>query len=310
MQTNSYEQTKRGAFYAIAAYGAWGLFPAFWKLFHALPHSEILAHRIVWSTVFFALLLRYQFGGGFSGELRKALHHWRALLLSSALISTNWFVYIYAVNSGQVLESSLGYFIAPLVNVVLGLTFLKEKLRRAQWLAVGFATLGVIQLTLQNGSVPFLALSLALSFGLYGLVRKKTPVAPLGASSTESLILLLPAAAFLLASHFILDKPPASLFTWNLIALLVLSGAVTGLPLLWFAEAGKRLPLSSLGFFQYIAPSLQFLLAVFAYHETFTAVHARSFACIWIALIIYATDMAVTSRKQYRYARLSACKPT
>lgn len=307
MKSSSFEQTKTGSFYAIAAYSVWGLFPAFWKIFHDIPHFQVLAHRILWSALFFALLLRFKSKARFLADVREALLHWRPLLLSSVLISTNWFVYIYAVNSGRVLESSLGYFIAPLVNVLLGLTFLKEKLRPPQWLAVGLATLGVIQLSLnngQNGAVPYLALTLALSFGLYGLVRKRTAVNPLTASTTEALILMVPAALLLI----VLKTQPVSALKWNIIALLVISGAVTGLPLLWFAEAGKRLPLSSLGFFQYIAPSLQFLLAVFLYNEPFSKAYARSFICIWLALGIYAYDMFTNSRKQYRYARLSACK--
>lgn len=272
--------------YALAAYTAWGLFPAYWKLLKHVPSSEILAHRIVWASVFFLVLGFIRDRAGAAAKLRLAVKKWRALGLASLLIGANWWVYIYAVNHGFVLESSLGYFINPLVNVALGSLFLGERLARIQKVAVGIAALGVLQLAAQGDHVPYIALFLAGSFGTYGLLRKKLGLDPLSASAVESLFLTVPALAYLGAA------PGAGDRTFLDFWMLMLGGVVTGLPLLWFMEAAKRLPLSTLGFFQYLAPSLQFSLAVFAFGEAFTAVHAKGFAMIWAALALYSVELA------------------
>lgn len=299
---------KAGVLFALAAYGSWGLFPAFWKLLKHVPPQEILAHRIVWSALMFILLLAFTRPRAFIGALSSARAHWKGLLASACLIGCNWFVYIYAVNSGQILESSLGYFINPLVNVLLGVLFLGERLRPLQKASVILAAVGVLQLALQGPAVPWIALFLAFSFGFYGLIRKKLALDPLVASSFESSILALPAFLFLALPSFwepVSNWSGGASHSLSTTSLLIVGGVVTGLPLLWFAAAGKRLPLSTLGFFQYIAPLLQFSLAVFFYGEKFTALHLRAFGCIWAALAIYVFDMG---RKRFQARKAAALR--
>jgi chloramphenicol-sensitive protein RarD len=282
---------RQGIYYATACYTTWGFVPVFWKLLLAVPHLEILAHRMIWTAVFFLCLTRLRLGRGPRAIWRQAKPSWRALLLSAALISVNWGTYIHAVNSGRVLEASLGYFINPLVNVFLGWAILRERLNLRQWISVMLAAAGVLELALGSDRFPALALVLAITFGLYGLVRKRMPLEPLLASTVEA-GLLVPVAlgylSFLLASRELAHPPREWL-------LLIAGGVVTALPLLWFAEAAKRLKLSTLGFFQYLSPSIQFALAV-SYGEPFTAVHAKAFACIWTALAIFCVDLAWGAR--------------
>jgi len=278
-----------GVLYALLAYGSWGLLPVYWKQLTRVPVLEILAHRIVWSVVFTALLLTASRGWG---EVRATLSSRRnlvTLLATSLLIGTNWFLFIWAVTHGEVLASSLGYFLNPIVNVALAVVFLRERLRPWQLSSIALAGLGIVPMAASAGGLPWISLVLAVTFGLYGLLRKVAPMAPLVSLSIET-ALLCPVAACYLAwleargrSGFAIRDPETA---W----LLILAGVVTALPLLWFASAAKRLRLSTLGLFQYLAPSGHFLLAVLAYGEPFTPAHGLAFGCIWIALAVYSTD--------------------
>ena len=281
---------RSGVLYAIAAYASWGFFPAYWHLLHQLSAERILVHRIVWSALFYlgVYFARSASPRASVERLAEALRkRWLSIFFSASLISVNWFTYIYAVNSGHVLESSLGYFINPLVNVLLGTVFLSERLRPLQWVATGFAFLGVIVLSVTVGHLPTLALILATSFGLYGLMRKRMAFDPLLVSTLESAV-LTPLALFAWFNIEVRtgETVPNALMIW-----LVLGGAVTALPLLWFAEAAKRLPLSTMGFLQYLSPTFQFLLGIFFFHEHFGRDQALSFGLIWFGLAVFSFDL-------------------
>ncbi|HEU0307372.1 MAG TPA: EamA family transporter RarD, partial [Lysobacter sp.] len=269
----------------------------------AVPSLQIVAHRVVWSTVLVIAWLLWKNGRGW---LRAALARPRAawmLALSGALIGFNWSLYIWAVNAGHVVESSLGYFINPLLNVVLGVVFLHERLRRAQWAAVALAAAGVLWLTVQFGQPPWIAICLALSFALYGLLRKLLAIDAVAGLGVESVYLILPALAVLVwgeahgqGGFLPLDGAPG----WGvgLDALLVFGGALTALPLIGFAFAVRRVPLSVVGLLQYIAPTLQFLTGVFVFHEAFDTDRLVGFVFIWIGLAIFAIDGALRARRQ------------
>ncbi len=273
--------------YAIASYAWWGLFPLYWKLLQAVPATEILAHRVFWSFVFFVVLVAIR------GKRREFLamlsrpRYMVILLLSALLITSNWGVYIYSVNSGQILEASLGYFLNPLLNVVLGMLFLRERLTTGRWIAVGIAVLGVVQLTAGTGAVPLLALFLGLTFALYAFVRKLLGVNSLVGMTVETLFLA--PAALVYFSLFSGSSGAGPAFMWSVptALLLALGGVITALPLLWFTEAANRLSLSTLGICQYISPSLQFLLALIVFKEPFSFSRAAGFICIWAALFVY-----------------------
>jgi chloramphenicol-sensitive protein RarD len=285
---------RAGALFALAAYVCWGIFPAYWKLLLSVEHLEILAHRVIWATVFLAIVTRVKLRKKFVAVLRSARGQYRALFASATLIGVNWFTYIHAVNSGRVLEASLGYFILPLVNVFMGWAILHEKLSGPQWASVALAGAGVLNLAVQGDHFPAISLVLAVTFGFYGLIRKRMKLQPLLASTVES-ALLAPLAVlylfFLGASAGASLGHPAGIWVW-----LVVGGAVTALPLLWFAEAAQRLKLSTIGFFQYISPSIQFALGIY-YGEPFSATRARSFACIWVALALFCYDLAFARRR-------------
>lgn len=277
-----------GATYAVMAYAAWGFFPAYWKLLAHVDAWEVAAYRMVGSALTYVLILAWKDRQAFFRGSRSALrNHFNALLLSSFLISVNWLLYVWAVNAGRVVETSLGYFITPLINVALGACILGERLTLKKWIAVGTAALGVLVLTVFTGQLPWISLVLAATFGLYGLVRKRLILDPLWASALEAL-LLSPFAAFALMRYgHAVSYSGADLF------FLALGGPVTAFPLLWFAEAARRLPLSTLGFFQYIAPTIQFLLGIFVYQEAFTPAKFAGFILVWSALVIYLVPMGI-----------------
>ncbi|MCI3919538.1 EamA family transporter RarD [Paenibacillus sp. TRM 82003] len=286
--------TNRGVVYALLAYLSWGLLPLYWKLFQHLSAESVLAHRIVWSFLLVILLLLWN----------RRLNEWKALfrtrgifwsaVAASALISINWVTFIHAVNTGHIVESSLGYYINPLVNVLIGVLFLRERPKKLQWIAIGIAAAGVLLLTVSHGKPPWLSLTLAFSFALYGLCKKKTSVDPLLGLYMETL-LVLPVAAIYLAWTGQYAEP----FETATSVPLLLAGAATALPLLWFAQAAKRLTLTTVGLFQYIAPTLSLLLGVFLYHEPFSAAQRWSFGLIWIALAIYSASSirSISGRK-------------
>jgi chloramphenicol-sensitive protein RarD len=273
-----------GPFYAVLAYTAWGLLPIYWKFFAQVPAVEVLSHRIIWSALFLTAVLWLQ---NRRSEFRQVWQrqYLAPLLLTATLLAFNWGLYIYGVNTDRVVETSLGYFINPLVNVLLGFVFLKERLHRGQQLAVLLAGLGVAYFVWQFGAVPWIALALAFSFAFYGLLRKVVAVAPMAGLAVETL--LITPVALAIVSYEASTGTGNWGTSWQLNLLFVGCGIVTSLPLLWFNNAAKRLRLSTLGFFQYFAPSLQLMLGVFLYREPFTATHAVTFGLIWTALLVY-----------------------
>lgn len=279
---------RRGVWAAAAAYSLWGVLPIYWKLVQAAPALEILGHRVVWSAVFLlGLLLASRQGGQWLG----AWHRPKILLtyaFSAALLSINWLTYIWSVNAGYIVDSSLGYFITPLLSVLLGVIFLKERLRRRQLVAVALAALGVLYLALNYGVILWIPLTLAASFGLYGLLRKLAPLDALAALALETSLLFLPAAIYLGLRQA--QGQAAFGADWRLSGLLILAGIVTGLPLLLFGYGARRISLINLGILQYIAPTLQFLIGVLIYGEAFTPTRLIGFALIWGAIIIYWGD--------------------
>lgn len=293
---------RSGVWIAIAAYVAWGLMPLYWHLLKTVPSMQVMAHRVVWSALFVCGWLGFKYGRGWVRETLSRPHAATMLALSGALIAVNWGLYIWAVNAGHVVESSLGYFINPLLSVVLGVVVLKERLNRVQWLSVGIATIGVLWLTFSYGRFPWIALVLACSFGAYGLVRKLLGVPPVRGLGVESLWLLLPALAFLLWSEasgqgHLLPHADAPGWGWGVLGLLVFGGVLTSLPLIGFAAAVQRIPYSLVGLLQYISPTLQLLVGVLVLHEPFDGERAVGFAFIWVALALYAADGVLRTRR-------------
>lgn len=283
---------KKGALYAAGAYIVWGLLPIFWKALHGVPALEILSHRVVWACL---LTLGLVAGLGLWRQLGAALRSPRTLLVyatSALLLSANWFIYIWAVNAGHIVESSLGYFINPLVNVLLGVIFLKERLRPAQMAAITVALAGVLFLTLLYGAPPWIALLLAVSFGLYGLIRKTASLDSLVGLTLETLLILPLALSFLVYQELagVAAFPHAGLSTT---LLLVGCGLVTAVPLLLFASGARQLTLTTLGLLQYIAPTIQLLLGVTLYGETLSPQRLVGFGLIWLALAIYSLEGVV-----------------
>ncbi|QEM69853.1 EamA family transporter RarD [Geobacter sp. FeAm09] len=291
----SREPLRQGLIYGLLAYLVWGFFPVYFKALHDIPPLEVVAHRIVWS-VFFLLALAALSGRW--GEVRAAFASRRVLLTlagSTTLITVNWLVFIYAVGQGQVLQSSLGYFITPLVNVLLGMVFLRERLRPLQMISLLLAVAGVGLLTLRVGAVPWISLALAASFGLYGLLRKTAHVESLAGLLVETLLTGPLALAYLvwLALHG-QGAFPAAVERGAL--WLPLAGVLTATPLLLFAAAARRLRLATIGFLQYLTPTLHFALAVLVYGEPFTPAHMLTFILIWSGLALYTADAVRTFR--------------
>ena len=282
------QSSRSGIWLGLGAYTIWGFLPAYFKLLAHVDPAELVAHRILWSLIFLAVLLT---------ALRRwpafavALRNWKVvgiLAATATLIGVNWLVYIWAVVNGHVLEGSLGYYLNPLVNVLLGVVLLKERLTRPQMAAVALAGAGVAILAFGAGDGLWISLTLAFTFSLYGLLRKVAPVEAVEGLSVETLILTPLAFAWVMILQ---SRGESGLgMGASTTALLILSGAVTAIPLLLFTAAAKRLPYSTLGFLQYIAPSLQFLLAVLAYGEHLTTAHIVCFGLIWTALAIFIAD--------------------
>jgi chloramphenicol-sensitive protein RarD len=284
-------ETRVGVAYGLAAYFLWGFFPLYFKWVSHVAPLEVLAHRIAWALITLVVPLAATREWG---KVRAALAHWKTLITLGAttiLISTNWFVFIVAVDRGEVLQSSFGYFINPLVSVLLGFLFLGERLRRLQQVSLAFAGAGVVVLTIHLGSVPWISLVLAITFALYGLLRKIVPAGALTGLSVETL-LLFPAASSYLIYLGVTGKGAFPSATVGDNILLPLAGVITAVPLLWFSAAARRLSLASIGFMQYITPTIHFLLAVVAFGESFTRTHLAGFACIWAGLILYSYDAA------------------
>lgn len=280
---------RRGLLAAIGAFAIWGLLPLYLKLLHQAPVFQIMTHRVVWCCLFVFGWLGVR---GELGHVTRALADGVTrlrLFASAVMITINWLTYVWAVGNGHVVEASLGYFINPLVSVLLGVLFLSEKLNPRQWIAVALAALGVAWLTWQVGRPPWIALTLAFSFGLYGFVRKTVVVDAVAGLAVETLLILPFALAWLLFEY----GRGASVFgvvSWQLDALLVTSGLLTAVPLVLFAFGVRRVPLTTIGLLQYMAPTLQLITALLVFKEPFTAVQAVGFGCIWLGLVVYAVD--------------------
>ncbi|MEP6821834.1 MAG: EamA family transporter RarD [Chthoniobacterales bacterium] len=273
----------------LAAFIFWGVIPVYWKLLQRVSAPEILAHRFVWTSIFLTGLLTWQ---GRWPEVRAILRSRRTLVLclvSGAAVSLNWLTFIWAVNAGRVLETSLGYFMTPLMNVLFGALFLREHLTRLQFASVLLAVGAVVNLTLGYGSFPWIALALCATWGFYGLLRKISGTAAIPGLFLET-ILLLPLALLYLARLEIHGTLVFGIKSLWLSAILISTGLVTGLPLVWFGHAARHLRLTTIGFLQYLAPTGTFFLGVFLYHEPFTRTHLVTFALIWIALAIFTSE--------------------
>lgn len=291
------QQTRQGIFYALGAYFIWGIAPAYFKLLQQVAPGEIITHRVIWSFFFMLLLLSVSRSWGNVKAIFKTPKKVLLLAVSATLVCSNWLIFIWAVNNQHILEASLGYFINPLLNVLVGMLFLGERFRRLQWLAVALAVCGVIIQLWKFGSVPVIALGLAVTFSLYGLMRKKIAVDAQTGMMIETSWLLPFAAIYLFGiadsstSH--LTQNPSSL---NL--LLIAAGVITTVPLMLFTAACTRLRLSTVGFFQYLGPTLMFLLAVIFYSEKMTPDKVVTFSFIWAALALFIFDALITLKRR------------
>jgi chloramphenicol-sensitive protein RarD len=288
------EPRTKSFLYALAAYLAWGFLPIYFKALRGVPALEVLAHRVVWSVALLGVVVLVARRGP---ALRDALSPRRrgVLAATAVLIAANWLIYIWAVQTGHVVEASLGYFVNPLVNVLLGVAFLGETLSRPQRIALALAAAGVLALVLRLGAFPWISLLLALSFGLYGLLRKRAAVDPLAGLLAETALLAPLALGFLVFRG--LRGTGACGSAPGPTLLLALAGVITALPLVWFAVGVQRLRLSTMGLIQYVAPTGQFLLGVVLYREPFTRAHAVAFALIWSSLALYTADALARARR-------------
>lgn len=285
----------KGIWNGLAAYALWGFFPIYWKLLYQVPALQVIGHRIGWSFLLLigVILLTRQWENFRSAALAPKVIAIYAI--AGVLLTINWLIYVWGVNSGFIVETSLGYFINPLISVVLGVVFLRERLRTMQWIPIGLATAGVIYLTVTYGRLPWIALSLAFSFGIYGLVKKLAPLGSLYGLTLETALVFPIALLYLVfiqstgTGAFLQHGPLTDI-------LLIGTGAVTSIPLLMFASAARQIPLTMIGVLQYIAPTLQFLIGVFLYHEPFNQSRLIGFSLVWFALIIFWVENYLANR--------------
>lgn len=294
--------TKQGIIFAVCAYILWGIAPIYFKQITAVPAPEILAHRIVWSVAVLGILIGLLKRTNSLVDTLKSRKRILILILSSLLLAINWLIFIWAVNAGLIMEASLGYYINPLLNVLLGRVVLSERLRPMQMLAVGLVIAGVAILLIGFGSFPWIALSLALSFSIYGLLRKMVSAGPLEGLTIETAIMLPVALGYLLvfSTHSNFTANPMQL---NL--LLIAAGLVTTVPLLFFNGAAKRLKYSTVGFLQYIGPTLMFIVAVTVYDEPVTLERMTMFAFVWAGVVLFCFDSIASYRHQRNQAQTS-----
>ncbi len=299
-QNNTYNK-RLGIIYGVMAFTAWGLLPIYWKLLDRIPALEILAHRIVWSFVFVAVLLIFKNDFKILKEILASRRKSLLILAGAVLISINWYTYIWAVNANFVLQTSMGYYINPLVVSLLSMFVLKEKFNRGKIIALLLATTGVLILTIQYGEVPWVALILAISFALYGLVKKILNLDTITVLALETLM-ITPIALFYIGRLQLTGEGSLAVIPTSVLALLIFSGVVTATPLLWFARGTHLVEFSTIGFLQYIAPTISFFLGIFLFNEEFSTTHLISFGFIWVALIVY--TVAITrGEKQTKKAR-------
>ena len=286
----------KGIGYAIAAYVLWGLLPIYWKLLQAVDPMEILMHRMVWSLVFLVAVLSVYKRWDW---LKPVLHERKTLILygaASLLLATNWGIYIWAVHADYIVETSLGYYITPLINVVMGMLLFKEKLRVGQWVAIGIALCGVLYLTFNYGQFPWIGLVLATSFGIYGVLKKQAPLGAFEGLSLETAVMFVPAVIYigvLQVNH----EGALGQVDMQTHVLLLLAGVATAIPLLFFAAAARRIPLSWIGILQYISPSLAMVLGVLVYNEPFGPARQIGFILIWMALIVFSAENVMYMRR-------------
>ncbi len=290
-------ETSRGTWYAIWAYAMWGLLPVFWKQLQHVPSSQLLCHRVVWSFFCLLAITWYLGRGATRGSPALDRKTVRIYICASLLIGINWSLFIWAVNAGFLVEISLGYFLSPLLSVALGVIFFREGLRLPQWVAIGLAGLGLLYMTILYRSLPWISLTLATSFALYGMVKKKAPLESIPGLGLETAILFFPALAWLLAAE--MRGHGAFLHSGTATDLmLITAGPMTTLPLLLFTSAVRRVPLSVVGMTQYVSPTLQFLLGVLVYNEPFTRARLIGFAMVWLALLVFAADGIIRRGRQ------------
>lgn len=296
METKTENEGRAGLLYGIGAYGMWGLVPLFWPLLKPAGAVEILAHRMVWSLVFIGVALLALRRWGWIRELVRSPRKLALITVAAAVISVNWGLYIWSVNTGHVVEASLGYFINPLVTIALGVLVLKERLRPAQWAAVGVGFAAVLVLAIGYGQPPWISLTLAFSFAVYGLVKKKLNLGGLESLAAETAVQFLPALGYLV---WIGTQGTLTFGSEGAghAALLAATGIVTAVPLVCFGAAAIRVPLSTLGLLQYLAPTFQFLLGILYFHEAMPPERWAGFALVWLALTLLTWDALRTARR-------------
>jgi chloramphenicol-sensitive protein RarD len=297
----------KGLFYGVISYLTWGLFPLYWKMLEHVSSVEILCHRIIWSCVFMFIFFRWAKKYTFKQYI-SSTKQYLSLLFTGTLMTLNWGLYIWAINHHYIVESSLGYYINPLFSVLFASVFLKEKLNKAQKIGILFALVGVLYFTFDYGRFPIISLVLATSFAIYGLMKKKMRIDATAALTVETLWMMPMALVYV---FFLCANGDSALNTLNpaTVFLLVFAGVVTALPLLWFGKAAERIPLSVLGFLQYLSPTLQLLLGVVLYGEKFSSSHVVCFSCIWLGLMVYSVDIVRSVRKSKKnIAKLEVSK--
>ncbi|MFZ6847149.1 EamA family transporter RarD [Undibacterium sp. RuRC25W] len=293
---------RKGILLAGAAYTIWGLFPLYFKALHSVPSLEILLSRMLWSLLFLVIVLSLRRQWDWLAIVRRQPKLIASFAVSALLLSANWFIYIWAVNDGRVIDASLGYFMTPLVNILIGSILLKERLRLGQWVAISFAAFGVAWMTFQTGHLPWIGLSLAGTFGTYGLLRKTAALGALEGLSLETAIFFPFAFGYL---TWLTMHGQNALITsgTDIKVLLALSGPITAIPLLMFAAGARRIPMTTLGLLQYIAPFVQLMLGVWIFNETLDAHRLIGFVAIWVALIVYSGEGLWVNFKQVKISQ-------
>lgn len=295
------DMKNKGILYAFLAYGGWALISIYWKqIDHSIDAVQITSHRIFWSLITLIVMLGYT--GRFSAvkeQIKDKKSLW-TFVLSALLLTANWTIYIYAVVAGHIIETSLGYFINPLVNVLIGVFFFHEPMRKSQWLAVAVAAAGVLYLTIALQAVPLIPLGLALTFGFYGFVKKKVKADSMVALTFEAGVMFIPALLLLINAELHASATAGSFLTADLKDQMYLFGAglVTTIPLIWFAKAVKSVPFTTLGFIQYLTPSTTFLIGLLIYHEPFSSVKLIGYAIVWVGVLIFVGDNIWNNRKK------------
>ena len=293
----NFTEEKKGIVYAILAFVFWGLVPIYFKMIKSVSPTEILVHRIVWSVVFLTILIFWTKQFGILKDILRDKSKMKILFLTSVLVSSNWLIFIWAVSNNQITEASLGYFINPIVNVILGMLFFSEKPTKLQKLAILFAIFAIINELISFGSIPLVSLSLALSFGFYGMLRKKISLPSVTGLYIETLIVAPFALMYFI--YLVINSKSAFIFPPNYISWVLMgAGLITVIPLLWFNAAATRIPLVKLGFLQYIGPTISFLLGVFAYNEPFDEKKFITFSFIWIALVAFSLDSRFSKKSR------------